>query len=171
MAYTAAAGYCAVSAESWQATVRGPLRSGRRAKAAMGVTCPLICRAGRVAGEHDPCLPSGEAHEGHPRSRRLPASHGRTGAEAGEVEIGQADCAAHFLDHLVPPLAVCLPFGPSQGQGERGARVSAQMRMYRSVSRTVFAPMGKTSSRRPLAMILTTQDRRPTSDASGSSAL
>ena len=39
------------------------------------------------------------------------------------------------------------------------------------MSRALLAPIGRTSSRRPFAVMRTTRDLRSTSDSSGSSAL
>jgi hypothetical protein len=47
-------------------------------QAAVGVAGAFVGWTGRVSREHCSGFPVGEAHEGHPRSHRWPASHGRT---------------------------------------------------------------------------------------------
>lgn len=70
---------------------------GRRADAAEGVACAIVRRGRRVANEHCPSLPSGEAHLAHPRttgqqdSRRCPVADGSGEREAlygDRAEIG-----------------------------------------------------------------------------------
>src|SRR6266568_3725762 len=72
-----------------------------RGEASVCITCAFVCCAGRVAGEHGPCLPSCESHQVTFGPTASQPVMGERVPKLVRVEIWQADRAAALLDHLV----------------------------------------------------------------------
>jgi hypothetical protein len=142
-----------------------------RGQTSVRVAGAFVCCARGVAGEHGARLPAGEAHQialraaaGQPIMReRVP--------ELMRMKIGKADLGTSVLDHLVDAarrdsalLAEPAPRVGSVRMSRAGADIPVNVR-------AALVPMGRTISRRPLAMMRTTRERRSTSDEPASSAL